>query len=214
MYAILFVGIESIREMSVTMAQNEKRRTKKFEITRNKIITAAQQLSMQNGFTSLTVKDVCDAAGVSVGSFYNCFNSFAEMLTEADNNPDRMFAAQSIEDLDGSTATDKLFSFATHYAKLNTDTGVEDLSLLMTPSVKNTQYSRHKPMFDIVAGTFRLGQESGEFTSDYTAEQMSEMLFVTMRGCAYDWCMKGGEHDLREKTLLHVKILLHALKKF
>ena len=196
------------------MARTEKRRTKKFEITRDKIITAAQQLSMQNGFKSLTVKEVCDAAGVSVGSFYNCFGSFGEMLAEADNNPDRMFAVQSIEDLDGDTAKEKLYSFTRHYAKLNMETGVEDLSMLMTPNVKNTQHSRHKPMFDIVTSVFQTGQADGEFTSDFTAEQMCDMMFVTMRGVAYDWCMKGGSYDITEKTLLHVRILLHALKKF
>ena len=69
-------------------------------------------------------------------------------------------------------------------------------------------------MFDIVTNVFRLGQERGEFTSDFTAEQMCDMMFVTMRGVAYDWCMKGGNYDLLEKTQLHVRILLHALKKF
>ncbi len=196
------------------MAQAEKKRTKKFEITKEKIISAAQQLSMQNGFNSLTVKEVCDAAGVSVGSFYNCFGSFSEMLAEADNNPDRMFAVQTMDDLDGVTAKERLYSFTKHYCKLNTDTGVADLSLLMTPNVKNTQYSRHKPMFDIVTNVFRAGQEQGEFTSDFTAEQMCDMMFVIMRGVAYDWCMQGGSFDLQEKTLLHVRILLHALKSF
>ena len=196
------------------MTQTPRRRTKKFEITKDKIIKAAQQLSMQNGFRSLTVKEVCEAAGVSVGSFYNCFANFNEMLLEADNNPDRKFTVQSVEDLEGKTAKEKLYSFAEHYARLNTDTGVEDLSLLMTPNVKNTQYSRHKPMFDIVTELFREGQENGEMTSDYSAEEMCDMMFLTMRGVAYDWCMKGGNYDLVKKTLLHVRILLHALKKF
>ena len=196
------------------MVQVEKKRTKKFEITKQKIVEAAQRLAMRNGFRGITVKEVCEAAGVSVGSFYNCFGSLGEMLQEADNMPDRHFPIQSVEDLQGANCTEKLQCFARRYADLNIATGVEDLCLLMTPSAHNTQYLRHKPMFDIVTLLFQSGQDSGEFTKDYTAEQMCDMMFVAMRGCAYDWCMKGGQTDLVEKTLLHVNILLHALRKF
>lgn len=195
------------------MDQPVKKRSKKFDITKGKIIAAAQKLSMKNGFNRLTVKSVCEEAGVSVGSFYNCFASFSDMLQEADNNPDRLFAVQTANDLTAETAPEKLIEFSVHYARLNMSTGVEDLCLLMTPSVKNAQYSRHKPMFDIVDTVLQQGQENGELTRDYTVQQMRDMLFVVMRGCAYDWCMKNGDYDLEEKTVLHVRILLNALRK-
>lgn len=195
------------------MDQPVKRRSKKFDITKRKIIEAAQKLSMKNGFNRLTVKAVCQEAGVSVGSFYNCFASFSDMLMEADNNPDRLFAVQAADDLKADTAAGKLIEFAGHYAKLNVDTGVEDLCLLMTPSAKNSQYSRHKPMFDIVDAVLSHGQKSGELTDEYSVRQMRDMLFVVMRGCAYDWCMKNGEYDLVDRTVFHVRILLNALCK-
>ena len=65
--------------------------------TRSKILSAAKTVLAERGLDGLTVKAICDLAGIRAGSFYNLFNSkeqvtltvVREAITAIDPDPER-----------------------------------------------------------------------------------------------------------------------------
>lgn len=62
------------------------------QATYEKIYNTAMSLVEKKGFNNITVKEICEKAGVAVGSFYNYFNSKDDILYEIFNKADNFFA--------------------------------------------------------------------------------------------------------------------------
>ena len=59
---------------------NENLHLTKGERTRTKILEKAADLFSEKGYTAVTMKDVCEATGLSRGGLYRYFGSTAEMM--------------------------------------------------------------------------------------------------------------------------------------
>ena len=57
--------------------QTQKKRSAK---TAARILETAKQLTVQNGWRNTTVRDICNACGISVGAFYHHFSSKQELI--------------------------------------------------------------------------------------------------------------------------------------
>lgn len=55
-------------------------REERAQATREKLLEAAIELVNQYGMKYLTVRNICDEAGVSTGSFYNLFDSKDDLV--------------------------------------------------------------------------------------------------------------------------------------
>ncbi len=182
------------------------------EALRRKIITAALPLVGQLGPANVTVRRICAEAGISVGSFYNGFSSLDELLGELDLLSGSSFPVHSPEDLRAQTAEGKLLEFAGHYIRALLDTGWED-HLALSRSYPGALGDEDRPVCRLVEEIVRRGQETGELTRQLDEKHIRQMFFITLRGCSQYWCAARGQYDLERETLLHLRILLHGLRR-
>ncbi|MFO7549687.1 MAG: TetR/AcrR family transcriptional regulator [Acidimicrobiia bacterium] len=74
--------------------------------TRDRILAATRRLLAERGLDGVTVKAICDAAGIRAGSFYNLFDSkeqvvlsvIAEAIAAVDPDPDHT-GSETVADL-------------------------------------------------------------------------------------------------------------------
>lgn len=74
--------------------------------TRDRILASTRRLLAERGIESLTVKAICDEAGIRAGSFYNLFESkeqvvlsvIADAITAVDPDPDHT-GSETVADL-------------------------------------------------------------------------------------------------------------------
>ena len=81
----------------------------KKERTRESILDTAYELFARDGFNKITMKDICEASGMSRGGLYSHFGSTRELfeaILEKINQKDEMNFQKEIED--GMAATDIL----------------------------------------------------------------------------------------------------------
>ena len=81
----------------------------KKERTRESILDTAYELFARDGFNKITMKDICEASGMSRGGLYSHFGSTRELfeaILEKINQKDEMNFQKEIED--GMSATDIL----------------------------------------------------------------------------------------------------------
>ena len=56
----------------------------------------------------------------------------------------------------------------------------------------------------------RATKRAGELAGRPPAAELTELLFVCMRGMCYDWCISNGAYDLQERMTSQMSLLIRA----
>ena len=93
------IGVYNENDISVENGDIDMIRKK--ERTRESILDTAYELFARDGFNKITMKDVCEATGMSRGGLYSHFGSTRELfeaILEKINQKDEMNFQKEIED--------------------------------------------------------------------------------------------------------------------
>lgn len=186
-----------------------KAKIKKSEMTRALIQKTGLDLMRKRGFGAVTIRQICAEAGVSVGTFYVYFDSKSDLYKDMFRENDRFFSETVAKELETGPVSERIMRFVRHYAQLNIRTGQEDMKILYT--TENIWFARHRPMQAVLLRIVEEGQARGELQGEKTAEEIVDMLFVFMRGCCYDWCVKKGGYDLEARMESYLGTLVDGL---
>lgn len=194
---------------------NEKlTRAEKARQTRKNIFDAAYQLLEEIPFEKITIKDIVQQAGVSIGTFYLYFTSKLDVYYQTYVLADAYFAETVAPMLTLPTARENLLLYFDQYAIYNSEyTSLRLTKLLYNPN--NTCFLRRVDpgMLSVLRGVIQRGLDSGELDDSMTAEQMELYLMDWIRGLVYNWCIRDGEFDLRKAMERHVTLLYRAIRR-
>ncbi len=189
--------------------ERPKRAYRRTSETQQIIFDAAMKLMSEKGVQGTTVREICAAAGVPIGTFYNCYKSKVEILKRLYDNGDayiRTAIAEEAKDLD---PLEHLSVFAGYYAKLNERTGIDVLRVLFYPM--NEWFTIERPMQIYAKRFVESGQDSGIIRNDLAAQEIVDSLFDILRGVTYNWCVCDGSFDLLERISAHMKLFCASI---
>lgn len=166
--------------------------------TKERIFRAAKHILQKKGYEELSIKNICEEAGVSNGSFYHHFKTKDDLLSyyieeQPSINPDLLDMPNSVEE-----AKIAVIRVYLNYVEYCEELGVEFMSGYYDPKnqalnpVSRTE--RPYPIVTvqnyiekaIVAGVVHLNVELEEFTTDI------RMIVI---GNVFEWCLRKGEAD-------------------
>ena len=176
---------------------DEKNREKKSDRTRQRLTAAAIAAMTERGYQGVTIRDICERAGVSIGSFYRYFDTKSDVLREMYETGDELMQHED-EALLSRPWMERVSAFIDKYARLNIDTGLDAMRVLYNP--ENTWFTRTRPMQQKLEALLAGAQSAGELTAEYSASELTELFFVCMRGICYDWCISGGSYSLCQSS--------------
>lgn len=182
----------------------------KSERTRTRILDAGMDLIREKGYENVTIREICEGAGVSIGAFYSHFKNKQNLFRSFYQNSDSHFAAMVAEKLTGDTAIDRLVDFVRYYAWLNIGTDIQDLKLIM--GLDQDSHPSSLPLHALLCSLVEAGQASGELSAELSAAEITEMLFVFMRGCCYEWCLQDGAFDLEQRLISYLTRLIATFR--
>lgn len=166
--------------------------------TRQKIYNVAMQLFESNGFDSVKVTDICNAADVSVGSFYHYYPSKEHILLACSSALDEYFRgiASTVSESTASASLRKLVhSKLGFYSHL----GIEICRKIIIASVNFNEGSS----LDIERSTYQYfehiiedGIAKSEFRSDLDPKQITSTLRYQLGGLVLRWCFENAAFDL------------------
>lgn len=178
--------------------------------TREKIYSISVKLMEEKGLNNITVEEICKVAGVSIGSFYNCFKSKNDILNEIYAVADDYFLDVVANKLKSDRTEDKIVEFFCYYADYVVHRGLEfSKHLYNTNNKMFIKKGRH--MQTVLRGIIEEGQLQGDIKSDMLPDETVEYLFITARGIIYDWCLHEGEYDLVEFTRSYMRRMVKVL---
>ena len=159
----------------------------KGERTKAKILEKAADLFAEKGYTAVTMKDVCEAAGLSRGGLYRYFGSTAEMMIllmraeqqHADREAER-------EHSEHRSAVRMLDAFlAQHYSFIYSDHGRLELAMNQFAQSDEAGREENRRRIDAAvertAALIRFGQEEGSFRAG-DPEQLAFHVIMAIGG--------------------------------
>ncbi|HJB00043.1 MAG TPA: TetR/AcrR family transcriptional regulator [Candidatus Mediterraneibacter merdavium] len=174
------------------------RQQQKSRETREKIFQAAKRILQKEGYEELSIKNICEEAGVSNGSFYHHFKTKDDLLSYYIEEQPQI--DPGLLELPGSVAGVKkgIIQVYMNYVRYCRQLGVEFMAEYYDTKNQalNASIRTERP-YPIVtvqtyvekaveAGVVRLNVQVDEFTTDI------RMIVI---GNVFEWCIKHGEAD-------------------
>lgn len=170
--------------------------------TKGRIISAAWSLFYDQGYDATTVDEIIELSGTSKGSFYHYFDGKSSLLGTLAYLFDEKYEQleegleQQGDCLDQLIyLNQELFSMVENSVSL--DLLAQLLSTQLVTRGEKHLLDRSRYYFKLLRKICLAGQESGEFRTDMSVNEMVKLYAVAERALMYDWCICNGEYSLK-----------------
>lgn len=176
---------------------------KRTQTTKAKIVSAAWKLFYEQGYEDTTVDDIVYESGTSKGSFYHYFSGKDALLSSLSYLFDEKYEELTDTFTPNMTAMDKLLYLNYElFRMIENSISLELLtrllsSQLITKSEKHL-LDRDRTYYKLLRTIMLEGQQSGEFSTQISVNEMVKTYALCERAFLYDWCLVGGEYPLAE----------------
>ena len=199
------------------MAEKMTARKQQAAQMRKRIQKAALDLFDKEGFENVSVEQVAQAVGCSVGNIYHYFKSKDELALQVTDSVDRIYLElEKAYDADSTTAAyDKLMDFVGQALR----TSAED-ELLYKCFIQGLKYPEQGTLKDsdkriyhrVLRKLVTACQAEGSLSEQYSVAQIVEMLVALHRGMLFEWRIYENEFDLVERGKTMAAALLRGLQ--
>lgn len=180
---------------------------------RSEIIEAVIPLIASVPFEELSVNEICEAAGISVGSFYHYFEKKNDMLVGLLGLIDEHLEAKVYPLLQGGESLEKLRCFALEWARYVEAHGIERSKLISSVVPANTDLGgRKRGSLVFLEGIMAEGQAGGSIRADLGAGELAELYLLALRAVTTDWSRNNGSYSIAGKMEGFIGIWLRGIE--
>ena len=188
-------------------------RKQQADATKRKIFNSALKLLGERDYDKITVRDIVDTAGVSIGSFYNYYSSKLDVYLETYPIADNYFETVVAADIKNRSFGEKLHLYFRHYALYSCEiTGLAMSKLLYFSDNRKFDRGDDAGMHRLLIDILQEGIEIGALTTRSTARELSQFYLIAVRGLIYNWCTHDGGYDLVAAVENYVSALCRSFQ--
>ena len=171
---------------------------RKSKETKERIFQAAKRILQKSGYEELSIKNICEEAGVSNGSFYHHFKTKDDLLSyyiedQPSIDPDRLELPKNKED-----AKETIIHVYLNYVKYCKELGVEFMAGYYTPhnQALNPTIRTERP-YPIVTVQHYLERalEANAIQLNMKIEEITTDIRMIVIGNVFEWAMRNGDAD-------------------
>mgnify|MGYP002509035090 FL=1 len=194
--------------------QELSRQQLKSKETKAKIFRAAKDILQKKGYEQLSIKNICEEAGVSNGSFYHHFKTKDDLLSyyieEQPGIDSNLLDMPSTPDEAKQTIIYVYLNYVHYCQKL----GVEFIANYYTPknqSLNPLIWSKRPYPIVTVSDYLQKAIEAGVVSPSAQLNDIATDIRMIVIGNVFEWCLKGGETDFEGNMRRSLKIYLDGL---
>ncbi len=170
--------------------------------TKGKIVTAAWNLFYEIGYDNTTVDQIVRASGTSKGSFYHYFEGKDALLGTLSYLFDEKYEELQKEIPADMNRFDALMFLNRELFGMIEDRIALDLLTRMYSSQLITKGEKHlldhrRMYFRLLRTLISEGQERGEISAEFPANEIVKLYALSERALIYDWCICNGDYSLK-----------------
>ena len=194
-------------------------RSVKSKQAKQKIYDAALQIIDEYGAEYVTVANICEVAGISVGNFYHHFASKEELLANFFLASYEQFEEESGPE-NTSDPIEDIVAFYCSYSRFCQDHGLEFVrnfynprnSALCMPERQAAGRQFAVPSLERTKRQIDAAKKAGAIRKDVSTAQLTEDLSTVEKGIIFSWCVSEGSFDAVEYTRHMVSAFLDSFK--
>ena len=182
--------------------------------TRANIFQEAKRIMQKQGYEQLSIKNICEEAGVSNGSFYHHFKTKDDLLSYYIEEQPSM--DPNLLDLPSSAAGTKeaIISVYLNYVHYCEELGVEFMANYYTP--KNQSLNpliRTVRPYTIITDHDYLKRviDAGIISPPSDQEDITPDIRMIVIGNVFEWCLKSGDADFEGNMRRSLTTYLNGL---
>jgi AcrR family transcriptional regulator len=180
--------------------------------TKNRIFKSAVALIDEHEYENVTIEDISNKAGVSVGAFYHYYKSKSDIMLELYMEIDGYYEDTVVPLLVSDDVFDNIRIFFTHYADYQIEKGYNHVKHLF--ATHNRLFvDKSRTIYSSLREVLERGGVAGQITQQYSIEEIENCYFVLARGVVYDWILHEGDYDLVERMLVNIGALEICFKR-
>ena len=182
--------------------------------TKDKIFRAAKHILQKKGYDQLSIKNICEEAGVSNGSFYHHFKTKDDLLSyyieeQPSINPDLLDLPENAEE-----AKQTIIYVYLNYVHYCQELGVEFMSNYYTP--KNQSLNpliRTERPYPIITVSNYLQKviDANIINPSLALEDITTDIRMIVIGNVFEWCLKSGDTDFEGNMKRSLETYLNGL---
>ena len=200
---------ESFRGGLTLEKVKKTRRQIQAEDTKNKIFKAAMQLLEQEDFDSITIREIVRAADVSIGTFYNYYETKRDVFCQTYQIADDYFQDEIYPQLQSLPIDERFRFFFDAYTDYNCMvTPLTLTKIIYHPDNKNFHRHNDYGMIPILVELIDQAKAELYFHTQEASEDIAQFFMVCLRGVVYDWCTCDGSYDLKHAIRQYSQKLL------
>lgn len=186
------------------------------QVTREKLLKAAMKLVNRDGMKQLTVRNICDEAGLSTGSFYNLFSGKEDLISYYLKYSFAPFRERATEEGSKYNAVERCLLIYRYYVQFVKEMGLEFVSGLYA--------SNHNPFFDFlhrdqdddfimasVRSYLEEGIREGLIRDDIEINEALLRIAAASTGLLFYWCVFDGNIDLEYEVDNAIETYLRSI---
>ena len=182
--------------------------------TKAKIFRAAKHILQKQGYEQLSIKNICEEAGVSNGSLYHHFKTKDDLLSyyieeQPSINPDLLDMPRNAAE--AKAAIIQVYLNYVHYCQ---DLGVEFMSNYYTPKNQslNPLIRTERPYPIVTVHNYlKKAIDADIIKPDLDLEDITTDIRMIVIGNVFEWCLKSGEADFEGNMRRTLRIYLDGL---
>lgn len=193
----------------MSLNQREKQALK----TKNKIVKVALKLIKEDGYHNMSIRQLCQEAGISTGAFYHHFNSKEEIINKAFG----LYDAELEEVLENhpfqNPIEDIRFILLNQTEFILRESGNFTKELYIAQLSTSDKYSVNpdRKIYRVIKDLVTQAKQERLITSNMMVEEISQFLLRTTRGVTLDWCLNDYSYDLCAQTQKDLDLVLTVL---
>lgn len=172
----------------------------KSKATKEKIFQAAKAILKKKGYEELSIKNICEEAGVSNGSFYHHFKTKDDLLSyyieeQPSINPDVLELPEN-----ASEAKEAIVRVYLNYVEYCEELGVEFMAGYYDTKNQalNVAIRTERPYPIVTVQNYvERAIEAGKIRLDGEIEGFTTDIRMIVIGNVFEWCLRNGEVDFK-----------------
>lgn len=169
----------------------------KRKISKEEILNQAYRLFRTEGYDGVSVDAICMACGVTKPTFYRYIENKEAILTTFYDRVCEDILGHFSEDCQAETCYEQFHLFYRMVIENLEELGPGVVAKMMSLNLTTDSHSfeTRKELTDIILGLIKKGQESGEFQSTESAQNLYNACNFVFLGLEYKWSVKRGAVD-------------------
>lgn len=178
--------------------------------TKKKIMDVARYLAIEKGLNSMTIRDICHAANISIGAFYHHYASKQELVNESfmiydellENNRTQYNLENPLESLKAILLDQT--AFVVSFDKQLVIEYYKSILLSMNKQAVSWERSYYRHVLDCT----KKAVSDGLIKDGYTPEYLASFFIKFVRGNIINWCLNESNEDFLQETESEIDLLL------